>query len=329
MKILLGLCKSYFNVKGASNPAIQAWDKAGAGENLKDENFLNWAMSVVRDLLFPSKKPKEIIEEGGDDAISDDIDSGQKKNDGDVKGWFDGHPEIGKMQKDIFDDIFDTTDDGKSEEDDPAPVIPTPLDFQENCSCLDNASILFINTNLLLEYRKNWRFLYSSANHSPEEMTSKIFYKGPTILVVKDTQGNIFGAHASTSWIDTQGGWVGNGESFIFSISPKMAIFHSTGKDENYQMLTSELLAMGGQSGNFGLQLGTSLESGASSGHIQTFNTIQLTQDAEFQIEHVEVWGLGPEPNEETERSNTQPRRPNMETRGGAVDMLDLESQIM
>jgi len=173
------------------------------------------------------------------------------------------------------------------------------------------------------------RFLYSSANHSPEEMTSKIFYKGPTILVVKDTQGNIFGAHASTSWIDTQGGWVGNGESFIFSISPKMAIFHSTGKDENYQMLTSELLAMGGQSGNFGLQLGTSLESGASSGHIQTFNTIQLTQDPEFQIEHVEVWGLGPEPNEETERSNTQPRRPNMETRGGAVDMLDLESQIM
>lgn len=34
------------------------------------------------------------------------------------------------MQKDIFDDIFDTTDDDASEEDDPAPLIPTPQDFQ-------------------------------------------------------------------------------------------------------------------------------------------------------------------------------------------------------
>ena len=84
-------------------------------------------------------------------------------------------------------------------------------------------SILFINTNLLLEYRKNWRFLYSSASHdkSLAEMSSRICYNGPTILVIKvwskkssslitsapkDTEGNVFGAHASTSWIDTEGG---------------------------------------------------------------------------------------------------------------------------
>ena len=34
------------------------------------------------------------------------------------------------MQKDVFDDIFDTTDDDKTDEDDPAPIIPTPSDFQ-------------------------------------------------------------------------------------------------------------------------------------------------------------------------------------------------------
>ena len=39
------------------------------------------------------------------------------------------------------------------------------------------------------------------------------------------------------------------GECFIFSIQPKMAVFHSTGKDENFQMLTGEHLAMGGQPG--------------------------------------------------------------------------------
>ena len=93
-------------------------------------------------------------------------------------------------------------------------------------SKLQFPSILFINTNLLLEYRKNWRFLYSSASHdkSLAEMSSRICYNGPTILVVKvcrwiegkneknsyflakDTEGNVFGAHASTSWIDTEGG---------------------------------------------------------------------------------------------------------------------------
>ena len=87
---------------------------------------------MIRKLLFPGKKPKEIIEDGGDDEIDTDPDSGKKKDDGDVKGWYDGHPEIGKMQKDIFDDIFDTTDDGVTDEDDPSPIIPKPQDFEVN-----------------------------------------------------------------------------------------------------------------------------------------------------------------------------------------------------
>merc|ERR1711915_643418 len=137
VQILLGLAKSYFNVKGKTNPAIQDWDAAGAGQNKNDNNFLNWALCSIRDLIFPGKKPKEIIESGGDDKI-------------------------------------DTTDDDKTDEDDPSPVVPTPTDFQDNCSCLDNASILFLNTNLLLEYRKNWRFLYSTLSHarSLQEMVS-------------------------------------------------------------------------------------------------------------------------------------------------------------
>jgi len=339
IQILQGLAKSYFNVKGASSPAIQEWDKAGAGNNANDKNFLNWALSIIMDLLFPGKKPKDIINETGDD----DIDTDKKKGDDDVKndhdsdvqnlaeGWFDGHPEIGKMQKDVFDDIFDTTDDDKTEEDDPAPLVPVPSDFEENCSCLDNASILFINTNLLLEYRKNWRFLYSTKSHgrSMDELISKISYRGPTVIIIKDSSGRMFGAHASTSWCDTDGGWVGNGECFLFSIEPKMAVFHSTGKDENFQSLSSDSLAMGGSKGSYGLELNDDLSGGTCCADIQTFHTIQLAADQIFSADHVEVWGLGPEPDMDTERANTQPRKPNVSTRGGNVDMLDLESQIM
>merc|ERR1712227_331486 len=328
VQILVGLAKSYFNIKGKTNSSIQAWDAAGAGQNSNDGNFLNWALSLIRQLLFPGKKPKEIIRDGDDDDIDTDPDSGKKKDDGDVKGWYDGHPEIGKMQKDIFDDIFDTTDDGVTDEDDPEPIVPKPQDFEENCSCLDHASILFINTNLLLEYRKNWRFLFSSASHdkSLAEMSSRICYNGPTILVIKDTEGNVFGARASTSWIDTAGGWVGNGECFLFSIQPKMAIFHSTGKDENFQLLTKERLAMGGREGNFGLELDTDLSSGRSSGDIDTFLCIQMSKGASFEIDHIEVWGLGPAVDADEERQNVRPRQPNLEIRAGDVDEADLMS---
>merc|ERR1719430_2010842 len=237
VKILLGLAKSYFNVKSGSSPAIQGWDAAGAKDNQDDKNYLNWALALIRDLFFPGKKPKEIIEQGGDDSIKDDLDSGGKKDEGDVKGWIDGHPEIGKMQKDIFDDIFDTKEDDKS----------------------------------------------------LGEMSSRVCYQGPTILVVKDTEGNVFGAHASTSWIDTEGGWVGNGESFLFSIEPKMAVFHSTGKDENFQALSSEMLAMGGTKGNHGFELNDDLSGGCCSDDIQTFHTIQLSHEPSFSVDHVEV----------------------------------------
>ena len=50
----------------------------------------------------------------------------------------------------------------------------------------------------------------------PQELMSRVLYKGPTVLVVKDSEGNVFGAHASTSWCDTQDGWVGNGERLTF-----------------------------------------------------------------------------------------------------------------
>ena len=45
-------------------------------------------MALIRDLFFPGKKPKEIIEQGGDDSIKDDLDSGGKKDEGDVKVIF-------------------------------------------------------------------------------------------------------------------------------------------------------------------------------------------------------------------------------------------------
>jgi hypothetical protein len=72
---------------------------------------------------------------------------------------------------------FDTTDDDDDErKDDPAPLIPTPTGFTPDCSILDNASILFLNTNILLELRKEWRFLYSTRTHSRCQCHETFFF---------------------------------------------------------------------------------------------------------------------------------------------------------
>ncbi len=56
------------------------------------------------------------------------------------------------------------------------------------------------------------------------------------------------------------------------------------GKDENYQKLSSSLLAMGGQEGRFGLELSGDLRSGDCNSDIDTFHTIQLSSDKNFDV---------------------------------------------
>lgn len=77
---------------------------------------------------------------------------------------------------------------------------------------------------------------------------------GPTLLLARSSDGeNMIGAFASTSWAPTEGGWIGNGDSFIFSIKPKMAVFYATGKNENFLFLDRNSgLGLGGKPGVYG-----------------------------------------------------------------------------
>ena len=114
--------------------------------------------------------------------------------------------------------------------------------FQANCSSLNKDYFNFINNNLQSEIRDDWRFLFSTEKNarSLEEMTKQISYRGPTILVVKDKEGKMFGAYASVR------------ECFIFTLHPEMKVFHTKGGEgENCQLLTEEYLAMGGSTGLF------------------------------------------------------------------------------
>ena len=259
-----------------------------------------------------------------------------KKRSNIILGWLDGHPEIGKMQKDVFDDIFDTTDE---DEDDArkaaeeAPLIPTPTGFQPDCSILDNVSVLFLNNKILLELRKTWRYLYSSKTSDRDfvELSKSIQYEGPTLMIIRTTNDTIIGAFASTSWAETEGGWVGNGDSFIFTLAPKMAVFYATGQNENFMFLDQGThgLGLGGKVGRFGLGLKPDMETLEYNEDVDTFDLPALPGGCAFEIDHIEVWGLGPQPRAEAERAKVQVRKPDLQLEdGGNVDMDDLMGQI-
>lgn len=324
LQVLVGLAKSFFAMQMGKNKAMQDWGKAGADKNKDDGSIMNWGAHLIKDLIFPGKKEKDIVDEDPKDKPT--------PGDNKIKDWFDGHPEIGKMQKDVFDDIFDTTDDDEdARKDDPAPLIPTPNGFEDDCSILDNASILFLNTNILLELRKDWRFLYSTRTMDKDFGTfvDKLLYAGPTLIIIRSASGEVFGAFTSTSWCETDGGWTGNGDTFVFSIKPKMAIFYSTGKDEHFMFLSrDEGLGLGGRTGHFGLSIAPSMTEGKYHEEIETFDLPVIPGMENFQIDHVEAWGLGPEVDRSAEKSKTHVRKPNLQTRNNPVDMDDLLGQI-
>ena len=246
LQIIIALAKSFFAMQMGKNQNLQDWGAAGVTPGKDDDNFGNYGDHLVKDLINPGKK--------GKDGMNDDTKDQDTGGNDNVKGWFDKHPEIGKMQKDVFDDIFDTTDEDDEDrlDDDPTPIIPLPKGTEEDCSELDHASLLFLNTNILLDLRKEWRFLYSSKRHSKnwDDFFSRIELKGPTIVVIKAAEGNMFGMFTSTSWAHCEGGWIGNGDSFVFAIKPKMATFYSTGKDDNILHCSPDHgLAMGGRIG--------------------------------------------------------------------------------
>lgn len=61
---------------------------------------------------------------------------------------------------------------------------------------------MFINNNLPHDLQSEWSMLFSTRIHglSFTSMLGKIMNKGPTLLILEDTKGHVFGGFASDSW---------------------------------------------------------------------------------------------------------------------------------
>lgn len=69
-------------------------------------------------------------------------------------------------------------------------------------SVLKVPDVLFVNTSLPSAMQHQWRFCFSTGIHGESfaKMLGLIVDKGPTVIIVKDKNGNIFGGFASENW---------------------------------------------------------------------------------------------------------------------------------
>ncbi|KAG6770345.1 hypothetical protein POTOM_026023 [Populus tomentosa] len=86
-----------------------------------------------------------------------------------------------------------------------------------------------------------WKLLYHSAINGMSFRVEWVIVhlncrngEGPTILIIKDKDGYIYGGYASQPW-ERHGDFYGDLKSFLFQLYPKASIFKPTGANNNVQ----------------------------------------------------------------------------------------------
>lgn len=169
-------------------------------------------------------------------------------------------------------------------------------------SLFDIPSIIYINSHLPAELQHKWRLLFSSRLHgeSFSQLCRHIVDKGPCIMILRDSDGFIFGGFASQSW-EVKPQFQGDNKCFLFSVFPSLAVYIYTGYNDHYMYLNHGQqtmpngLGMGGQHGYFGLWIDSDYGKGHSKAkpRCTTYNSPQLSAKEDFTLDAVEVWAVG------------------------------------
>ncbi|KAL0270646.1 UNVERIFIED_CONTAM: hypothetical protein PYX00_007991 [Menopon gallinae] len=174
----------------------------------------------------------------------------------------------------------------------------------EDISILNLVKIIFLNSELPIDYQDEWRLLFSSAinGESFSRLTGQIINKGPTIIIIKDKEGHVFGGFAPSNW-SMNPNFVGDSRSFLFTLLPSMKVHPATGFNSNFQYMNvgqqtmPNGLGMGGKLEYFGLWLSADYGKGYCSESCTTYRNYKMMSGTkDFTVSHVEVWGVGPPP---------------------------------
>ncbi|KAL2533505.1 TLD-domain containing nucleolar protein [Abeliophyllum distichum] len=148
-----------------------------------------------------------------------------------------------------------------------------------------------------------WKLLYHSSVHGQSFNTflgNIQNGEGPTVLVIKDKEGYIYGGYASQPWA-RHADFYGDMKSFLFQLFPKASIFRPTGANHNLQWcamnFTSESIpngiGFGGRVNHFGLFLTANFDQGHTF-ECTTFGSPCLSKTPQIYPEVIECWGVVP-----------------------------------
>ena len=116
--------------------------------------------------------------------------------------------------------------------------------------------------------------------------------------------GNVFGGYGSNPW-NIGPKFFGDNTSFLFNLQPKQYSYEALRYNTNYQYLNTKAktmpngLGMGGQLEFFGLWLDAEYGKGKCAPSCSSFAAPRLSKDENFTYHHLEVWGLGDEPEDD------------------------------
>ena len=83
-----------------------------------------------------------------------------------------------------------------------SPLLPIVEADAAKSSILNPLLVTYINFHLPQPYRSHWQLLFSSRKHGESfaRLIKQISGKGPNIILIRDSDGYIFGGFASVAW---------------------------------------------------------------------------------------------------------------------------------
>uniref|UniRef100_A0A665UK64 Oxidation resistance protein 1 n=1 Tax=Echeneis naucrates TaxID=173247 RepID=A0A665UK64_ECHNA len=138
-----------------------------------------------------------------------------------------------------------------------------------------------------------WTLAFGTSKHG---MSIKTLYRTmqgqdtPVLMVIKDSDGQVFGALASEPF-KVSDGFYGTGETFLFTFNPEFEVYKWTGDNMFFIKGDTDSLAFGGGSGEFGLWLDGDLYHGRSHS-CKTFGNPMLSKKEDFYVQDIEIWAF-------------------------------------
>jgi len=140
-----------------------------------------------------------------------------------------------------------------------------------------------------------WLLAYSPRKHgvSLQSLYRNLADKGPSLVVVRDSNGQIFGGFASDTWAPTNK-YYGTGESFVFSLAgDDVKVYPWAARNNFIQYGDDKMIAMGG-GGDSALVIDGSFLRGSSQ-KCNTFLNDRLSSEDDFVVQDIEFWTFNEE----------------------------------